>query len=191
MSSVDWQPDDIKQRNRRLGVVFGGIVLSMIGLSYLSVPLYELFCQVTGWSGTPGRYAQGDRVVEVPDNVSRQFTVQFDSNTAGGLGWSFAPVERDMDIVMGQQYLAFYRASNTGNTPSKGTATFNVTPLKFGQYFVKVDCFCFTEQILQPGETVDMPVSFYIDPAIMDEPLMDDVQKITLSYTFFPLKEDG
>ncbi|NQY82420.1 MAG: cytochrome c oxidase assembly protein [Alphaproteobacteria bacterium] len=165
------------------------LVVGMVGVSYLSVPLYQLFCQVTGWSGTPGRYSAEDRaeLERIVPGVGRMFTVRFDANTNRNMAWDFAPVVKSMDVELGQQYLAYYRATNLMSTSTTGTATFNVTPLKLGRYFVKVECFCFTEQTLGAKESVEMPVSFYIDPAIQDDPILDDVKVVTLSYTFFPL----
>ena len=181
-----------QKRNRRLSGVLCLMVFGMVGLSYLSVPLYELFCQVTGWSGTPERYSAENREADFRDLpiVQREFRVRFDANTGAEIPWDFSPREPAMDIEAGQQYLAFYRAVNLSDRPTTGTATFNVTPLKLGQYFVKIDCFCFTEQTLAPGQGVEMPVSFYIDPAIDDDPNLTDVKNITLSYTFFPSRDE-
>ena len=181
----------LQAKNRRTLVIMVMLVLGMVGLSYLSVPLYQLFCQVTGWSGTPGRYSAEDRDIleQKTPVIAREFTVRFDANTNPEIPWQFTPVAPKMSVTMGQQYLAYYRATNLASYSTKGTATFNVTPLKLGQYFIKIDCFCFTEQTLAAGESVEMPVSFMIDPAIMDEPLLDDIENVTLSYTFFPYEE--
>ena len=183
-------PTDTK--NRRTLMIIAALVVGMIGVSYLSVPLYQLFCQVTGWSGTPGRYSAEDRaeLSELPVGVGRMFTVRFDANTNPQVPWRFEPVAGSLQAEVGQQYLAYYRATNLADVATSGTATFNVTPLKLGQYFVKMDCFCFTEQTLAAGESVEMPVSFYIDPAIAEADILDDVETITLSYTFFPFKEE-
>ena len=166
--------------NRRTGLVLGAVVAGMVGLSFASVPLYRLFCQVTGFGGTT-------QVAAAPSDVQleRVIKVRFNADVDRGLPWAFQPVEREVRVQVGESRLAFYEATNRSSQDIVGTATFNVTPLKAGQYFNKVACFCFTEQRLAPGETMDMPVSFFIDPAIVDDPAMADVATITLSYTFF------
>jgi cytochrome c oxidase assembly protein subunit 11 len=151
----------------------------MVGLAYASVPLYRIFCQVTGYGGTTQRAEIGSDVI-----LDREMKVRFDANTAG-IDWDFAPVETEIRVKVGETRLAFYEATNHASHTVTGTATFNVTPLQAGAYFNKIDCFCFTEQTLKAGETAQMPVSFYIDPAIADDPEMDGVGTITLSYTFF------
>jgi cytochrome c oxidase assembly protein subunit 11 len=160
------------------------VVAGMVGLAFASVPLYRLFCQVTGLGGTPGVEASAPETATDID-----FKVRFDANTNPDLPWRFRPVQREVSLKLGEERLAFFEATNLGDKPITGTATFNVTPLKAGQFFVKIDCFCFTEQTLAPGETVDMPVSFYVDPAIYDEINTRDVKTITLSYTFYPLQD--
>jgi cytochrome c oxidase assembly protein subunit 11 len=157
---------------------FGG----MVGAAYASVPLYKLFCQVTGYGGTTQRVDQySDRILD------RTITVRFDTNTSGGLGWEFAPVERGMTMKIGETVEAKFRVTNLLNTPASGRATFNVTPEFAGAYFNKVECFCFIDTTLKPGETLDMPVVFYVDPAIVDTPELKDIRTITLSYTYFPI----
>ena len=170
-------------KNRRVALWLVLLVGGMVGLAYASVPLYQLFCQVTGYGGTPGRADVGQSAAE--EVLDRQMTIRFDASTNRDLPWIFEPVQRQIDIPVGESGLAFYRAKNTSDRPVRGVATFNVTPLKAGPYFVKVDCFCFTEQTLLPGQEVDMPVTFYVDPAIDDENTLDEVKTITLSYTFF------
>ncbi len=167
--------------NRRTGLAIAGVGIGMLALAYASVPLYKLFCQVTGFGGTP-MLAES-----VPAHAgSRIVTVRFDANVMGGpnaLGGRFkgpAPVQ----VRTGEESLIFYTASNPGRVPTTGTATFNVTPLKAAPYFQKVACFCFSEQTLAPGESLDMPVSFFVDPAIEKDPHMSDVTTITLSYSF-------
>ncbi len=176
---------DSNRRNRMVAAVCAVFVAGMVGMAYAAVPLYTLFCQVTGFGGTT-------QVAEVNDGrvLDRQMTIRFDANTARDLAWSFAPVERSIVVRVGETSLAFYRAENTSSQPATGTASFNVTPLAAGAYFNKIDCFCFTEQTLAPGAGADMPVSFFVDPAINDDPDLEHVDTITLSYTFFPL-EDG
>ena len=167
-------------RNLRTGLALSLVVVGMVGLSFAAVPLYRLFCQVTGYGGTT-------QVAEaVPERAGeRNFTVRFDANVDSRLAWAFAPLQRAVEVRVGEQALIFYKARNLTDKTLFGTATFNVTPLKAGQYFNKVQCFCFTEQRLEPGEEVDMAVSFYVDPAVSEDIDMDEVETITLSYTFF------
>lgn len=173
---------NVTRSNRRTGLLLSLIIVGMIGLTAAAVPLYDLLCRATGWAGTP-RVADAESAPQVSHDASVE--VLFNADTAPGLPWSFRPVERRVDVKVGAQKLSFYEASNVGSEPVVGTAVFNVTPLKIGNYFVKVDCFCFQQQTLQPGETVQMPVSYYIDPAILDDANARDVRQITLSYTFF------
>jgi cytochrome c oxidase assembly protein subunit 11 len=162
------------------------LVSGMGGLSYASVPLYKLFCQVTGYGGTTQQVVKPSSVV-----IDRKINVRFDSNTKPSLDWDFEPAQQSMKLAVGQNALAFYTARNKSDNPIVGTATFNVTPEKAGLYFNKVECFCFTEQLLTAKELVEMPVSFFIDPAIVNDPNLDDVTTITLSYTFFPSKDQS
>jgi cytochrome c oxidase assembly protein subunit 11 len=159
------------------------LVMGMTGLAFAAVPLYDLFCRVTGYGGTT-QIAQADST-EVLD---REITIRFDSNTSPKLDWRFKPVQTRMKVKIGESRLAVYEAKNTSAAPLSGTATYNVTPEAAGSYFAKVQCFCFTEQRLEAGQRVDMPVSFFVDPAIMDDPDARDITEITLSYTFFPMK---
>jgi cytochrome c oxidase assembly protein subunit 11 len=173
--------------NARVAFVTGGVALGMVGLAFASVPLYRIFCQVTGYGGTT------QRAEHAPEAAGeRTITVHFNADIAGSnLPWIFAPVERDVTVRVGEERLIHYRATNRGATPVVGTATFNVTPAKAGIYFQKIACFCFSEQTLAPGESVDMPVSFFIDPDIVKDPNTRDVRNITLSYTFFRAKHDA
>ena len=157
----------------------------MVGLSFAFVPLYTLICQITGLGGTP-------QVAEVNNSVvlDREITVRFDANVDRGLPWAFAPNERSVTLRLGEERMMSYTASNMSNTPVTGISTFNVTPIKAAQYFTKIECFCFIEQTLEPGQTVDMPVTFYVDPALVDDELANDVQTITLSYTFYRTLDD-
>jgi cytochrome c oxidase assembly protein subunit 11 len=171
-------------RTRMTAVLATGVIAGMLGLTAAAVPLYDLFCRVTGYGGTTQRAGQA------PDVVSEQtIKIRFNADVAQEMPWSFAPVAREVEVRIGEQSLAFYRAHNSASRPITGTATFNVTPAKAGLYFSKLDCFCFTEQTLAAGESVDMPVSFFVDPAILDDPGARDVRSITLSYTFFPRDE--
>ena len=168
------------RRNTRTALLAGGVVVGMTGLAFAAVPLYDIFCQVTGFGGTT------QRAEHAPDQIlDRVVIVQFDANMARGLGWEFGPVERRVHVRIGEPTEVAYQATNISDRPTVGTATFNVTPETVGAYFMKVECFCFTEQELAPGESVIMPMLFYIDPALADDPLLDYVDTITLSYTFY------
>jgi cytochrome c oxidase assembly protein subunit 11 len=157
--------------------VFG---LSMLGAAFAAVPLYDMFCRVTGFGGTPLVASAA------PDKVTdRVIRVRFDSNTAAGLNWKFQPVQREMDVKVGETVLAFYRAKNMSAQDQWGSATYNVTPDVTGGFFNKIHCFCFDKQLLAAGEEIDMPVQFFIDPALVDDKTLDGLTTITLSYTFF------
>lgn len=160
------------------------LVVGMGGIAYGSVPLYQLFCQITGYGGTT-QVSSGESSLV----IRRKIKVRFDANVDQNLDWKFEPAERSVVLKIGENRLAFYNTKNMSQRPLVGTATFNVTPHKAGQYFNKVDCFCFTQQLLKPGEQVSMPVSFFIDAEMAKDPNLDDVSTITLSYTFF-LSED-
>ena len=169
--------------NRRILVILAVVVAAMVGLAYASVPLYQLFCQVTGYGGTT--QISGDVAVEIlPDHPVR---VRFDANTNPALNWRFEAVDAPVTLNPGEEVVINYRATNLGDTASAGTSTYNVTPVKAGPHFMKIDCFCFIEQTLQPGESVLMPVRFYIDPDIASEAGTADIDEIILSYTFFPV----
>ncbi|MBN9071458.1 MAG: cytochrome c oxidase assembly protein [Rhizobiales bacterium] len=180
----DGRPQVSLAPNRANRIVAGVCVaffVGMIGASYAAVPLYAMFCRVTGYGGTTQRVTQyADRVLD------RKVTIRFDANVAGGLPWEFRPDQREVTIKIGETAKIGYTARNLFETPSSGRATFNVTPELAGAYFNKVECFCFTETSLKPGETLDMPVVFYVDPDIITVPELKNIQTITLSYTFFP-----
>ena len=159
------------------------IVGGMTGLSFAAVPLYDLFCRVTGYGGTT-QVAEA----ESTEVLDRQITIRFDANISPKLDWDFKPAQTSMKVNIGESALAVYEAHNPTDMPLAGTATYNVTPAIAGYYFSKVQCFCFTEQTLEPGRRMDMPVSFLVDPAIMDDPEARNIEEITLSYTFFPMK---
>ncbi|MFC3711732.1 cytochrome c oxidase assembly protein [Sphingoaurantiacus capsulatus] len=170
--------------NTRTGLIAAGAAVAMVGLAYASVPLYQLFCQVTGFGGTTMFASESD----VPAKPLEQtISVRFDANVAPGLSWSFKPVKTHETVKIGERRLAFYRATNHSDKPITGTASYNVSPDTAGSFFVKIACFCFTEQTLQPGQTVDMPVTYFVDPAIADDPDGHRIDEITLSYTFFPV----
>lgn len=171
-------------QHRRVALLAGGLAIFMLAMTYAAVPLYQIFCQVTGFAGTT------QRAMAAPETVlERSVTIRFDSNVTGGLGWTFKPVEPSLDVKIGENRLAFYRATNLSNVPLTGTASFNVAPEAAGFYFSKIECFCFQEQTLQPGETVEMPVSFFVDPDIANDPDARHLTQITLSYTFYPVAE--
>ncbi len=173
----------LARRNGRTAALAALLALGMVGLAFASVPLYRLFCQVTGFGGTT-RMAVGQ---EAPGAVGRLVSVRFDGNVSPALGWEFRPVDTTRRVAIGARNIALFTARNTGPTAITGTATFNVSPSQAGQYFVKVQCFCFTEQTLQPGQEVSMPVVFYVDPAILNDPDARNISEITLSYTFYPV----
>jgi len=178
---------DLGRKNARTATVLFSVVAGMVGLAYASVPLYQWICQVTGLAGTPST-----ENVQASDTISDEIiNVRFDSNVSPMLPWKFQPMQREVSVRLGEETLAFYRATNTSDKPIVGTSTFNVTPFKAGPYFVKMECFCFTEQILQPGESIEMPVSFYVDPDIYEEANTKEIRAITLSYTFYEAKNQA
>jgi len=165
--------------NGRMALGLVAVVAVMVGLSFAAVPLYRIFCAKTGWDGTPQRAAFAPKTV-APETVA----VRFDANVTPGLPWSFEPVQPVVTVHIGESKLAFFRAANRSSETVTGSAVFNVSPDIMGQYFTKVQCFCFTEQTLKPGEAVEMPVSFFIDPAILKDRDAKTVRDMTLSYTF-------
>lgn len=182
----DSSPYPSKPNNQRLAINLAMIVVGMLMLAYASVPLYDLFCRVTGFGGTPQKAITAPLASAVLD---RKMTVSFNADTSGDLPWEFKPMQKGVNVRVGENKLIFYTAKNISDKPVTGIATFNVTPEKAGGYFNKIQCFCFENQTLQPGEEVTMPVSFFVDPAIADDKNMDDLQDITLSYTFFTAKK--
>jgi cytochrome c oxidase assembly protein subunit 11 len=171
-------------RNRRTALLLASIIPAMLGLSAASVPLYRLFCQITGYGGTT-RTAD-----ETPGAaVGEPITVSFNADVSPDLPWAFRPMQRSVAVRPGEERLVFYEAINQGDRPVIGAAVFNVTPFKAGAYFNKLQCFCFEEQTLEPGERVEMGVSFFLDPALLDDEDARSVKQITLSYTFYVDKE--
>lgn len=159
-----------------------GVIVFMGAMAWASIPLYSWFCQVTGYGGTTNVAEAGaDQVLD------RTITVRFDATTETGMPWEFKPVERQMKLRIGETGLAFYEAYNPTDRPVAGQASYNVAPFYAGEYFSKIDCFCFTEQVLQPGERVQMPVSFFVDPSIVEDRDAKYVKHITLSYTFYEI----
>jgi len=177
---------DSRRQRRRNWYVFAGLavlVLGMNGLAFATVPAYRAFCQKFGFAGIP---LVGETAPEADEVLAdRQITIRFNSDIEPALDWRFKPVQRSITLQVGETGLAFFEASNRHDEAVTGTATFNVTPLKAAPYFVKIECFCFTEQTLEPGETAQMPVTFFVDPDIALDKNLDDVGTITLSYTFF------
>jgi len=159
------------------------VVAGMIGLAYAAVPLYDLFCKVTGFDGTPQV-----RALPAGEVLDREIAVRFDANVAPGLPWGFAPETPEIRIKLGQTATVLYRIANQGPAPTTGIATFNVQPALAGAYFVKLECFCFTEQTVGPGESRESAVVFYVDPGLAQDPNVKDLPSITLSYTYFPAK---
>ena len=168
--------------NANIAVLCLSLVAGMAGLAYASVPLYKLFCQVTGYGGTTKAVESADGI----NVIDRDIKVRFDANISPDLAWDFRAMQRDVTIKLGEQKQISYVARNLSDKPLTGSATFNVTPQSAGAYFNKMQCFCFTETTLQPGEELEMPVVFFVDPELIDEVETKNIHTITLSYTFFP-----
>ena len=175
-----------RRRNAAVALLSLGVAAGMVGLAYASVPLYRLFCQVTGYGGTTQQVERA--AAAVPGTA---ITVRLDANVNSGLPWHFAPEQPQVRLALGETVTMLYRTENLSDEPIVGTATFNVTPFTAGQYFDKIQCFCFQEQRLAPGESAELPVTFFVDPAILDDPETKDIQTITLSYTFFRAGDQG
>ena len=169
-------------RKLRTALIAFALVFGMTGLGFASVPLYRVFCQVTGLNGTT------NRADAAPGATGRKITVSFDTNVSPELPWTFKPELPSEKIDVGARDMAFFVARNNSDHPITGTATFNVTPAQAGKYFTKIQCFCFTQQTLQPGEEARMPVIFFVDPKLLEDSDTSDVEDITLSYTFYPDK---
>jgi len=174
-----------KANNTKTLLVLLGLIAVMVGLVVASVPLYRLFCQVTGYGGTTQQSEASSGTV-----LAREMTVRFNADINPELPWYFKPAQNSVRVKIGEEALIFYKAINNSSETVTGTATFNVTPFKAAQYFNKIECFCFTEQTLAPGEEVDMPVTFFVDPALADDAHLKEVKEITLSYTFFKAEEE-
>ena len=171
----------IAQKNSRTALIMAAIVLGMLGLAAISPVLYRTFCEATGFNGTT------ERADRAPGAVPGQVKVQFDANVHPGLPWRFEPEQVSVNVAPGAKTQIFYLAQNLSARAITAQAVYNVTPGAVGKYFKKIQCFCFNEQTLQPGQKVDMPVVFFVDPAIMKDPDAKDVHEITLSYTFYPV----
>lgn len=174
----------IHRRKVRSAIGSLSIACGMLALGYAAVPLYDLFCRVTGFGGTT-QVANAEEAAKV-QVAEKQISIRFDANVSSALAWDFKPEHVKDTVALGARDMAIYLATNRSDKPLTGTAAYNVTPVQAGKYFNKVQCFCFTEQTIQPGETMRMPVLFYVDPAIMDDPEARDIEQITLSYTFYP-----
>lgn len=172
------------QQKNHLGILLAFLGMAMLGLSFASVPLYRMFCQVTGFGGTTQKVVLPSTKV-----TNRVITVRFNADIYRDLPWRFVPKQVDIKVRVGENAMAYYESENLSDQPIVGMATYNVTPDKAGKYFSKIDCFCFEEQLLRSHQRVDMPVLFYVDSAFAEDPDMDDVDTITLSYTFFKFKK--
>ena len=182
----------LENRNSRTALYALLGALFMLGMGYAAVPLYDLFCRVTGFGGTTQRASESDADIAAQAALSagaKAISVRFDASTARDVPWTFEPVQSTDTVQIGQRDMAFYTARNNSDVPITGTATFNVEPEQTGRYFNKIQCFCFTEQTLMPGQEVRMPVLYYIDPAILEDENAKDVEQITLSYTFHKAKD--
>jgi cytochrome c oxidase assembly protein subunit 11 len=171
---------DPKSQHGIVALSLVALVAGMVGLSFASVPLYRLYCQVTGYGGVP------QRAEKAPGEVlDRTILIRFDGNVDGSLPWAFAPVQQTMDVKIGETALASFKASNNSSVPVSGRAVFNVAPELAGRYFTKIECFCFKQQTLAAGQTVEMPVTFFVDPKIVEDDDTKNISEITLSYTFY------
>lgn len=186
MTETEQAKENKPGRHRTVALALVGLVAVMTGLSFAAVPLYRMFCQVTGYGGTP------QRAEAAPERgLDRTIRVRFDANIDRALPWSFTPVERVIEVKIGETALAFFKAANTSNAPVTGTAVFNVVPERAARYFNKIECFCFKEQTLAPGASIEMPVTFFIDPKLVDDEDTRNISEITLSYTFYRAGEDA
>ena len=170
----------VMTKTTRFGLIAALVPLAMLGAAYAAVPLYQLFCQVTGYGGTTQVATSAASKV-----LSRTIQVRFDANVAPGVPWSFKPEKPVVELKLGENGLAFYTVKNESDRPVTAVATYNVTPHKVGPYFQKLECFCFQDRTLQPGESMELPVIFYVDPALAADRNVDEVTEVTLSYTFF------
>tara|TARA_B100000029_G_scaffold509532_1_gene598968 strand:- start:249 stop:830 length:582 start_codon:yes stop_codon:yes gene_type:complete len=170
----------LQKQNRLILSSLLVVFIIMLSLSYASVPLYDLFCRVTGFGGTTQVAEKSPEANFFDNNIN----IRFDSNVSPDLNWSFSPEMKVLSLAIGKESRIIYQAKNLGDMPVVGTATFNVTPAKAGKYFMKMDCFCFEEQLLMPGESIAMPVTFFIDPEILSDENANEINEITLSYTF-------
>ena len=179
-------------RNKRVAFILLGASVGMLGLGYAAVPLYDLFCRATGFGGTTQRatLVQAANAAELAKSAGAPtISIRFDANTARDMPWMFRPRQVTDTVQIGQRDMAIFEAKNLSSVPVTGTASFNVEPEQAGRWFNKIQCFCFTEQTLRPGQQVTMPVLYFVDPKALDDPNMADVEQITLSYTFHLAKD--
>jgi cytochrome c oxidase assembly protein subunit 11 len=179
-------------RNRRLGLLMVLVPLAMLALGFAAVPLYRLFCQVTGFAGTTQRATAAEAIDAAQfakSAAAPTISVRFDGQVERGMAWTFKPLQTTQTVALGERGMALFLAQNESDRPITGAATFNVVPEQTGAYFNKIQCFCFTEQTLQPHQAVRMPVIYFVDPKILDDPDTRDIQQITLSYTFHEVKK--
>lgn len=183
MTETPTTPQNDSRRHAVVGFACAGLVAAMVGAAYAAVPLYNMFCKATGYGGTT-------QVAEKAPTrtLGREITVRFDGNVASGLPWTFGPEVNAVTLRVGETKLAMFKARNNSDHAITATASYNVTPDQMGAYFSKIQCFCFTQQTLQPGESIEMPVVFFVDPSIADDRQMDPFKLLTLSYTFYPDK---
>ena len=182
----------LQRKNLRVGLLGLLAAAGMLGLGYAAVPLYQLFCQVTGFGGTTQRATEADADLAsrlAQSAGGKTISIRFDASTSHSMPWMFEPEQVTQTIQVGERDMAFFVARNDSSEPITGTATFNVEPEQAGKYFNKIQCFCFTEQTLRPGQQVTMPVLYYVDPKALDDPNMKGVEQITLSYTFHLAKD--
>ncbi len=173
-------------KNSRLGLNILAIAVGMFGLAYASVPLYDIFCRMTGFGGTTMVAGVAPQQV-----IDRDIKILFNTEVSPDLSWEFKTMQSTVHVNVGEQKLAFFEAVNTGSKPVVGMASYNVSPAKMGKYFNKLKCFCFEQQLIRPGEKISFPISFFIDPEIMNDKNLNDVQEVTLSYTFFKYKDQN
>ncbi len=177
---------DQRRGNRIIAIVFSAVAVGMVGLSFAAIPLYRMFCQATGYAGTPKIGA-----APAPGGNGQTIRVRFNADTNPGLPWIFAPDEPSVTVLLGEDHLAAYHATNKARSEMTGVALYNVTPEKAAKYFHKTACFCFNQQTLEGGQSMEFPLSFWIDPAIAADPNTRDVHEVTLSYTFFRSLDDA
>ena len=189
MSTADLLDAQTRRRNLRTGLMALAVAAAMVGLGFASVPLYRLFCQVTGFGGTTQVASESQANAAAAGASGQTMSIRFDGSLARDVPWTFQPSQSTDTVTIGQRDMAIYIARNNSNEPITGTATFNVEPAQAGAYFNKIQCFCFTEQTLEPGQEVRMPVVYYVDPAMLDDENMAGVEQITLSYTFHRAQE--
>jgi cytochrome c oxidase assembly protein subunit 11 len=180
------QSEALRRRNRRLGLGVGGFVAGMVGLAFASVPLYDMFCRVTGYNGTVQTGGGA-----APGAGEQVMTIRFNANTQPNLPWRFGAETPSISLRVGEEGLGFYQAESLATLPTTGVATYNVTPEVVGKYFHKTACFCFENQTLEPGQRADMPLSFWVDPKIAEDPNTSGIRTITVNYTFFRSLEDA